>query len=297
MAKKKDEWTEEPWQPEENDWYQQARQSARALAERPAFSYDPGADPLYRAAREQYLRQGRRAMEDVMGRTAALSGGYASSYAQTQGAQAYEAQLTRLAELLPDYYENARSAYDRESAALKDSLSTALGLYDKDYQAWLDRQSARERQAAVEGKRRDGVVDARIAAAGGGIPARSGGKPRIGLLRGEAEIAAGNVESVVQRLIGANTYGFGGEGGAGAIRQDAAVEIAQAGGGDRRCQGIGLVAGQRGVFPRLAPVRGDLPLVGEKGSVCLQLEGETVSQVADGVAGRLDELDAALSQL
>ncbi len=149
MAKKKDEWTEEPWQPEENDWYQQAKQSARALAERPAFSYDPGADPLYRAAREQYLRQGRRAMEDVMGRTAALSGGYASSYAQTQGAQAYEAQLTRLAELLPDYYENARSAYDRESAALKDSLSTALGLYDKDYQAWLDRQSARERQAAA----------------------------------------------------------------------------------------------------------------------------------------------------
>lgn len=152
MAKKKDEWAEEEWSAEDNAWYRQARQTAEALLDRPAFSYEPEADPLYRAAREQYVRQGRRAMEDSMGRAAALSGGYASSYAQLRGDQAYDERLSRLAELLPDYYEKARSAYDRETGRLRDTLGTALGLYDKDYQLWLDRQSALERQAAAETK-------------------------------------------------------------------------------------------------------------------------------------------------
>lgn len=141
---------EETWNSADNAWYQQAQQTAQALLNRPGFSYDPAADPLYRSAKDQYLRQGRKAMEDVLGRTASLSGGYASSYAQTQASQAYDNQLTRLAALLPDYYERARAAYDRETADLRDELGTAIGLYDKDYQVWLDRQSARERQAEAE---------------------------------------------------------------------------------------------------------------------------------------------------
>ena len=152
MPKKKDEWTEESWQAEDNAWYQKARQTAEALLDRPDFRYDPDADPLYRAARDQYARQGRRAMEDTLGRTAALSGGYASSYAQSQASRAYGEQLDRLAALLPDYYDRARSAYDKETGALRDALGTAIGLYDKDYQVWLDRQSARERRVAAETK-------------------------------------------------------------------------------------------------------------------------------------------------
>ena len=150
MAKKKDEYETEEWSAEDNAWYQQAKQNAEALLNRPAFRYDPDADPLYQSARQQYVRLGKQAMEDTLGRTAALSGGYASSYAQTQAAQAYDAQLSRLAELLPDYYEKARAAYDKETGALEDALGAALGLYDKDYQVWLDRQSARERQAAAD---------------------------------------------------------------------------------------------------------------------------------------------------
>jgi hypothetical protein len=157
MAKKKEEWLteaapDETWNSTDNAWYQQAMQTAQALLDRPAFSYDPAADPLYRTAKDQYLRQGRRAMEDVLGRTASLTGGYASSYAQTQASQAYDDQLTRLSALLPDYYDRARAAYDRETAALRDELGTAIGLYDKDYQVWLDRQSARERQTEADRK-------------------------------------------------------------------------------------------------------------------------------------------------
>ena len=156
MAKKKQDealtWDapDETWNSEDNAWYQQAKQTAQALRDRTAFSYDPAADPLYRAAKNQYLTQGRRAMEDVLGRTASLSGGYASSYGQTHAAQAYDDQLLRLASLLPDYYERARTAYDKETKALQDELGTAIGLYDKDYQVWLDKQSARERQAKAD---------------------------------------------------------------------------------------------------------------------------------------------------
>ena len=150
MAKQK-----EAWKNEENKWYQQAVETAQALKERPAFSYAPERDPLYQAAKQTAVEQGRRAMEDTLGKTAGLSGGYASSYAQSVGTQAYDRQISKLRELLPDYYDRARANYDRKTDALHDTLSTALGLYDKDYQSWLDRQSALEREAeAAESKRR-----------------------------------------------------------------------------------------------------------------------------------------------
>lgn len=147
MAKQK-----EAWKNEENKWYQQAVETAQALKERPAFSYAPERDPLYQAAKQTAVEQGRRAMEDTLGKTAGLSGGYASSYAQSVGTQAYDRQISKLRELLPDYYDRARANYDRKTDALQDTLSTALGLYDKDYQSWLDRQSALEREAEAERK-------------------------------------------------------------------------------------------------------------------------------------------------
>ena len=144
--------TEEEWKNEENYWYQKARETAAALLDRPAFSYDPAGDPIYQTARDQAVRLGRRAMEDTLGRAASLTGGYASSYAQTLGANAYNDQISRLAEKLPDYYDRARKAYDSETGELRDALSTAIGLYDKDYTAWLDRQEALEREAAARTK-------------------------------------------------------------------------------------------------------------------------------------------------
>jgi|GEM_PF-3777351 hypothetical protein len=140
----------EEWKNEENLWYQQAREAAQALADRPAFSYAPERDPLYQAAKTQALTEGRRAMEDTLGKAAGLTGGYASSYAQSLGTQAYQRQIARLAELLPDYYDKARNNYDKQTEALHDALSTALGLYDKDYQSWLDREEAADKQERWE---------------------------------------------------------------------------------------------------------------------------------------------------
>lgn len=143
MAKK----SASQWENEKDPWFLEAEASARALLDRPAFSYDPAADPLYREARSQALLQGRLGMEDAMGKAAGLSGGYASSYAQSLGQQHWDAQLSRMAQLLPDYYDRARAAYDKETGRLKDELSAALGLYDKNYKTWLDRQNAEAKAA------------------------------------------------------------------------------------------------------------------------------------------------------
>lgn len=127
------------WDRESNPWYQTAAQLLETLQNRPAFSYDPGADPLYLGARDQHLRQGRRAMEDVMGQSTARTGGFSSTFAQNQGQQAYDRQMEQFAQLLPDFYDRARTAYDSETKELKDLLGAVTGMYDLDYQAWLDK--------------------------------------------------------------------------------------------------------------------------------------------------------------
>ena len=61
------------------------------IANRKAFSYELGADPMYRQYREQYQSAGRLAMENTMCAAAALTGGYGSSYSQQAGQQSYNA--------------------------------------------------------------------------------------------------------------------------------------------------------------------------------------------------------------
>ena len=128
------------WNPLGDQWYRTARDLTEQLANRPAFSYDPEKDALWQGVKQGYLRNARRAMSDTIGRTSALTGGYASTYAQGRAQQAYDEQLFRLAELLPDYYDRARAAYDKQGKAITDAIGTALGLYDADYQTYLDRQ-------------------------------------------------------------------------------------------------------------------------------------------------------------
>ena len=64
-----------------SQWAGKADAALDAIGSRKAFSYDLNADALYRQYRDQYIRQGRRAMEDTMGAAAGLTGGYGNSYA------------------------------------------------------------------------------------------------------------------------------------------------------------------------------------------------------------------------
>ena len=111
------------------------------IASRGVFSYDLGTDPVYRQYREQYQSAGRMAMEDTMGRAAALTGGYGSSYGQQAGQQAYNAYLQKLNEVVPELYAQAREQYDREGSALYDRYDLVRSRDASDYARYRDRVS------------------------------------------------------------------------------------------------------------------------------------------------------------
>jgi len=110
------------------------------IAGREPFSYDPAADVTYQRAAEDYQRRGRTAMEDTVGRGAALTGGYGSSYAQAAGQQAYGRQLEELAALIPQLEENARARYEARGAAAERQYDRLLRQQQEEYDRWQQGQ-------------------------------------------------------------------------------------------------------------------------------------------------------------
>ena len=138
------------WIPQGNQWYRQAEDLTQELEQREPFAYDPNDDPLWRSEREQAQLAGSRAMQDAMGRAAALTGGYGSTYAQAAGQQAYALELQKLSELLPELYDRAKGDYDAETKQLLTRLGEVTGLYDRDYQTYLDKIAARNSERALD---------------------------------------------------------------------------------------------------------------------------------------------------
>lgn len=103
------------------------------LLNRESFSYDTETDPLYKLYREQYINQGRLAMQDTMGQAAALTGGYGSSYSQAVGQQQYDAYLQKLNGVVPELYQLAYSRYQDEGDKLKDQYNMYMAKDAQDY--------------------------------------------------------------------------------------------------------------------------------------------------------------------
>ena len=125
-----------------------------AITGRPAFSYTPGSDPLYRSYAERAVQNGRLAMRDTQGQAAALTGGYGSSYAQSVGQQRYDEYLRSLGEALPEFYSMALQRYNAEGEALRGAYDLGLRRSQDAYQ--------RSRDAYQRG--RDALADERYAA-------------------------------------------------------------------------------------------------------------------------------------
>lgn len=123
------------------------------ISNRPGFSYDMGADPLYRQYKSDYARQGRMAMKDTMGQASALTGGYSSSYAQSVGQQQYDEHLSRLGEIVPELYELAYSKYRDEGEGLRDRYDMLSQLRDDEYDRYADELSRFEANERLEYER------------------------------------------------------------------------------------------------------------------------------------------------
>ena len=117
---------------------QQANDLLTEYDNRAAFAYDPNADGSFQALKNQYVHQGRRAMEDTMGQAAGLTGGYGSSYSQAVGNQAYNEYLTQLNAQIPALAQQARAAYDAEGQRMLDRYNLALNAANTAYNQGRD---------------------------------------------------------------------------------------------------------------------------------------------------------------
>ena len=116
----------------------QAKGLYDSLRGREAFQYDIDADALYRQYRDQYTALGQRAMADTMGRAQAMTGGYANSYAQTAGQQAYENYLGKLNQAIPELYDRALQRYRQEGSDLEAQYRRTLELGEQEYDRHKD---------------------------------------------------------------------------------------------------------------------------------------------------------------
>lgn len=112
-----------------------------AISRRPAFSYDPGADPVYQSYARRYAQDGLLAMRDTMGQAAALTGGYGSSYSQSAGQQRYDEYLRSLGEVLPELYGMAYQQYADQGEALRRDYDLAFDRREAEYRRGLDREN------------------------------------------------------------------------------------------------------------------------------------------------------------
>ena len=117
---------------------QQLEELYDKIVNREDFSYDLNADALYEQYQQKFTALGDQAMQDTMGQAAALTGGYASSYAQNAGQQAYNQYLTQLNDIVPDLYTQAYGRYQDEGQALLNQYGMLGDMADDEYGKYMD---------------------------------------------------------------------------------------------------------------------------------------------------------------
>ena len=131
---------------------------------RDPFSYDFNTDALYQQYKDKYIKQAKMASADVMGQAAAMNGGYGSSYAQTVGNQAYQANLEQLNDVIPELYQLAYDKYNQQGQDMLNMISLLRGEREFDYgQYSTDRNLAMTEHTNSEGYKygayRDAIED------------------------------------------------------------------------------------------------------------------------------------------
>lgn len=117
---------------------QQTQDAMDKLLNREKFQYDVNEDALYQQMKNDYIRQGRMAMQDTMGQAATMTGGYGNSYAQNAGQQAYQGYLKQISDNLPEYYQMAQNAYDAEGDRMKEQYALLTDQENQDYNRFMD---------------------------------------------------------------------------------------------------------------------------------------------------------------
>ena len=108
------------------------------IMNRPKFQYDVNKDPLFQQYKNQYVVNGQRAMQDVIGNTAGLTGGYGNSWGSTAGFQAYQYYLQQLNDRVPEMEQRAFDRYQAEGDELRNNMQLSTALDEIDYGRYRD---------------------------------------------------------------------------------------------------------------------------------------------------------------
>lgn len=108
------------------------------IMNRPEFKYDVNKDPLFQQYKNQYTREGQRAMQDAVGNAAALTGGYGNSWGNTAGYQAYQYYLQQLNDRVPELEQYAFDKYKYEGQELRNNMDMSVNLDNIDYSRYRD---------------------------------------------------------------------------------------------------------------------------------------------------------------
>lgn len=92
------------------------------IGNRDPFEYDLMDDPMYQQYRDSYIREGKRAMEDTAAQTAAMTGGYGSTYGATAAQQSYDRYLEGLNDVVPQLEQTAYGRYRDELGDLYNQM-------------------------------------------------------------------------------------------------------------------------------------------------------------------------------
>lgn len=118
------------------------------------FNYDLNADALWQQYQDSYTQMGKQAMRDSMGKAAALTGGYGSSYGQAVGQQQYDQYLQSLGDVVPELYESAYQKWNDEGdrlfqqyGMLTDLEAQDYARYQDEYNKWLTERSYADAKA------------------------------------------------------------------------------------------------------------------------------------------------------
>ena len=137
-------------------WQQMLDAAMEKILNREKFSYDLNGDALYRQYKDQAVKNGRLSMLDTLGASAALTGGYGSSYGQTAAQQSYQRSMDGLTDRAAALYDRARENYDREGEQersrynlLKQRESSSRSAYEQHNQQGLNAMMGGGKPAAV----------------------------------------------------------------------------------------------------------------------------------------------------
>lgn len=126
----------------QSTWQQQTNDTLQQILNRKPFTYDLNSDALYQQLTDQYVSQGRMAMMDTVGQTAALTGGYGNSYSQNAGQQAYHGYLQQLNAQVPELYQMALDQYNQEGQDLMDRYALLGAQEEQAYGRYMDQLDA-----------------------------------------------------------------------------------------------------------------------------------------------------------